>query len=870
MPCQIPGGLDRNRGGGLGPYHSQGRLQDPVCQPPSSHLRSSYFWILLSRLGKRQGIGNRSQTPEVERGYRRSSTFPRLLQSSFCGNQVHRRLQAHPRLVNSQPLCSYDQISDGNGSNSYVCYQRERLDGLSRPSGRLFSGPSTPRKSKIPPVHLGRESVPVSGPLLWSSDGASGLYQNDGSSFSGFTSPGNTSATILGRLASSGFLREGGIQNNTIPPQPMLKLGHNDQLGKVISIPIADHDLSRDGDSLTLIKGFPNRKKTCESARTLGVIPVTQRSPCKGLDDPVGSHVFPHTHDSGCQEKNEESPGSAFSAVGPAGAGRLFPYSLDRQLPGGSSMVVTKTKSPHRSVSHDGFARPVPVHRRVVGGLGSLSPSRFHKRHMVTTREDSPHQPFRTSGNPSRSSPFYRDYERQDSSCLLGQCHSSVLHCQGGRYSVGLSQRRSPEDFTVGGGSLGQDSNSVRQGIFQCVGGLSQQTIPGNIDGMDAPSRCLQSSVEALGLPDGRSLCYKTQLQAAKFRVTFPGSSGHRDRCLPVQLGSSRSLCFSSLSSGQESAKQIKFCTEHQPHPDSPVLASEGMVPGSHASVSRHTQTSPFSQRPFKAAPCSSFPSRSPRASSNRVETVKRLLHHKGYSSRVSHFLARSKRSSTLVNYQHKWRKYRQWCKKKGHTISNPSSQKFADFLVFLRTECNLSTSAIKGYKSMLNGIFTYNGFDMSRDPVLRDVIKACSARVHKPIQNRTPSWNVDIVLKALTRTPYEPLHLCSRRDLTKKTLFLVALATAKRVGELQSLSCSVAKQGNDLLLSYLPEFIAKTESDINPIPREFCLRSLAAIVGREDEERLLCPVRALKWYRHVTSSPTRPRNLFLSVKDQR
>ena len=170
----------------------------------------------------------------------------------------------------------------------------------------------------------------------------------------------------------------------------------------------------------------------------------------------------------------------------------------------------------------------------------------------------------------------------------------------------------------------------------------------------------------------------------------------------------------------------------------------------------------------------------------------------------------------------------------------------------------------------MLNGIFTYNGFDMSRDPVLRDVIKACSARVHKPIQNRTPSWNVDIVLKALTRTPYEPLHLCSRRDLTKKTLFLVALATAKRVGELQSLSCSVAKQGNDLLLSYLPEFIAKTESDINPIPREFCLRSLAAIVGREDEERLLCPVRALKWYRHVTSSPTRPRNLFLSVKDQR
>ena len=69
--------------------------------------------------------------------------------------------------------------------------------------------------------------------------------------------------------------------------------------------------------------------------------------------------------------------------------------------------------------------------------------------------------------------------------------------------------------------------------------------------------------------------------------------------------------------------------------------------------------------------------------------------------------------------------------------------------------------------------------------------------------------------------------------------------------------------------MSYLPEFIAKTESDSNPIRREFRLRSLSAIIGRHDEERLLCPVRALQWYRHLTSSTTRPRHLFLSVRDQ-
>ena len=101
------------------------------------------------------------------------------------------------------------------------------------------------------------------------------------------------------------------------------------------------------------------------------------------------------------------------------------------------------------------------------------------------------------------------------------------------------------------------------------------------------------------------------------------------------------------------------------------------------------------------------------------------------------------------------------------------------------------------------------------------------------------------------------------------KTLFLVVLATAKRVGEIQAFSAHVAVQGEDLLLSYLPEFAAKTESAVNPIAREFCLRSLSAVVGSDDEERLLCPVGALKWYQHRTSSQTRPGQLFLSVRDQ-
>lgn len=167
----------------------------------------------------------------------------------------------------------------------------------------------------------------------------------------------------------------------------------------------------------------------------------------------------------------------------------------------------------------------------------------------------------------------------------------------------------------------------------------------------------------------------------------------------------------------------------------------------------------------------------------------------------------------------------------------------------------------------MLNSVFSVKGLNLADDSVLKEICRACNARPLRP-RTRSPSWNIDVVLKALTRSPFEPLKQASIRDLTKKTLFLTALATAKRVGELQAVSYAFALQGTDIILRYLPEFIAKTETDTNPIPREFRLRGLSTLVEREDEEHLLCPVRALKWYHKRTQADSRPRQLFLSVKD--
>lgn len=93
----------------------------------------------------------------------------------------------------------------------------------------------------------------------------------------------------------------------------------------------------------------------------------------------------------------------------------------------------------------------------------------------------------------------------------------------------------------------------------------------------------------------------------------------------------------------------------------------------------------------------------------------------------------------------------------KGHTTSTLSSQKLSDFLVFLHQEWYLLATAIMGYKAMLNGIFCFQGFDLSNDKVVTVIIRAfCQQVCHSG--SKVPAWNVDVVLRALLAPPFKSM----------------------------------------------------------------------------------------------------------------
>ena len=114
-----------------------------------------------------------------------------------------------------------------------------------------------------------------------------------------------------------------------------------------------------------------------------------------------------------------------------------------------------------------------------------------------------------------------------------------------------------------------------------------------------------------------------------------------------------------------------------------------------------------------------------------------------------------------------------------------------------------MSLSAVKACCSMLSAVFAFKlpslGDDLALCGLIRSSVVECPRSPLSPL-----AWDLDVVLKHLMSDAYEPLESQCLCTLTKKVLYLIALATAKRVGELQALSRVVPVSGRDLVLSYV------------------------------------------------------------------
>ncbi len=238
-----------------------------------------------------------------------------------------------------------------------------------------------------------------------------------------------------------------------------------------------------------------------------------------------------------------------------------------------------------------------------------------------------------------------------------------------------------------------------------------------------------------------------------------------------------------------------------------------------------------------------------------------------GLPERVLNTISEARAPSTRCLYALKWSVFSTWCLNRGE---NPSTSELAVVLSFLQEllDKGRSHSTLKVFVAAIAAFHApIAGQSVGRDNSVVRFLKG-ARRLNPPRPLTVPTWDLPTVLRALKGPPFEPLQSTDLRSLLLKTALLLALASVKRVGDLQALSTSPAclefgPNDSKVVLKPRHGYVPKVLST----PFRAQVITLSALPPSEEDRELslLCPVRALRIYFERSAPFRHTEQLFVS-----
>ncbi len=367
----------------------------------------------------------------------------------------------------------------------------------------------------------------------------------------------------------------------------------------------------------------------------------------------------------------------------------------------------------------------------------------------------------------------------------------------------------------------------------------------------------------------GRPVCLARNLPLPVVLLPVRGDTRHR--CTGAQLAPgpsqvcvspSEPTCTDLVQSQGGRGAALASCA---------LLAQPDLVPGTHAprdspSLASSSEKGPsFSETGHPLAPASR-PLETPCLVPGRDAEVLGDL-----PPEVLNTIASARALSTRRAYALKWNLFVKWCSSRRE---DPRRCSISVVLSFLQQglERRLSPSTLKVHAAAISAYHDHiDGKSIGKHDLVVRFLRG-ARRLNPPRPPSIPSWDLALVLRALQIAPFEPLQSADLRILSMKTLLLVALASIKRVGDLQAFSvdesCLEFGPGDGhVLLSPRPGYVPKVPTT----PFRDQVVSLQALPLEEADPALalLCPVRALRLYTDRTQSLRTSDQLFVCYGGQ-
>ena len=239
-----------------------------------------------------------------------------------------------------------------------------------------------------------------------------------------------------------------------------------------------------------------------------------------------------------------------------------------------------------------------------------------------------------------------------------------------------------------------------------------------------------------------------------------------------------------------------------------------------------------------------------------------------GLHPRVIETIQNARAVSTRNLYSAKWRVFESWCDQ--YTVI-PYQCSVSEVLRFLQEllDKGRAFSTVKVYLAAISACHVgFGNAPVGQHPLVCRFMRG-ARRLRPAVKSLVPSWDLSVVLEALSQHPFEPLDTVDMRLLSFKTVLLLALSSAKRVSDLHALSVhpacmQFAPGSTKVCLLPNPAFVPKVLDSTTTV-------ELSAFhpppFSSPEEQRLhtLCPVRALRIYLDRTKVLGRGNQLFVS-----
>ena len=506
-------------------------------------------------------------------------------------------------------------------------------------------------------------------------------------------------------------------------------------------------------------------------------------------------------------------------------------------------------------------------HRCLPAGMGWPLPGQCGLWRLATYGHTLPHQCAGVLGCPSVTPFLSTPAPPAHSSHSYRQCDCSGVHKQAGGHA--LHQTECPSGSSV---EVVQTGGNFSHSVLHPGPGQSHSRlpIPGSSSalGVDPPpdghgpdntdSRTTASGPIRVGTqcPPPQVLLQGSRPSSLEDRRVLLPVEGVPGLCLPADLPHS---AHTTEDSGGSSAGGA----------DSTLVAEEELVPRTGRPTSRSPEDPAPALRPNSTADISDAAPSAERVAPDCVALIRRAGTQAGLSDRAAALIASSRRVSTCETYNSRLAGYFHWCESHGVEPRSAPAHHIADFLITLFDKGRL-ISTIRGHRSAIAAIHSgfADGTCVSTAPCLSDLLRALFLK-RPPVRKLLPSWSLPAVLEALTKAPFEPLAEASLRNLTIKTVFLVAIASGQRRSALHALSSApghIRWERTGVRLIPNPSYIAKNQT-ASSAPVEIFIQPISAH-SSISEDKVWCPVRALKYYWHRTQSKRSGDQLFVITKE--